>query len=621
MKVILIFLLILNISHSKDNISYFFSPGINLNLHNAGFTNLPGVSDYNYSEYGINSNLKYNIGLGLNYKFDDKMFSIFDSYSLSLIYSDYSIKLNRDELLGNFIKENEYYPIYSEVPIESKINMIGLKNNFWVNIFKPFDIGFLIGANYVISSSFEQKEVALNSTEFTFENGTDTREEYSGDIPDINSLLLNLGAELRYNYKINDNYSLHPSISYNYLLPSLVKGINWNVNSINVNLALSYLQTEKVELPKLIEPEPIMPEEPKIIELYYYIDAYHNNEKLNKGQELDIEYYTKVEKEQYSILPIVYFKTDSEEILENSTSGLFELAINSLINNIASTIKKQDIKKVKLKTGKFIEKDKKLFENRVDNLISMFVEKGLNKNIFNVEYNQVDNLNYRYEELKAEEDKIIFEFDNQKLISFTYYEKEDNYFNNDENFTFKVNYNLDEGVVNNLRIDNNELNNEKEYNFKFEKDSNINSFTEEITYYSNPLSIKSNNLSDTFNINLNYKEINREVISNQLENESYRFILGYFEFDSFNFAAIDNDVLKFVNEAISKGKKVKVIPLTDNIGDDVYNKELAKKRGNAAMKVLSNSDNIEMDLSNKKFFSNEHPYGRTLNRSVIIEIY
>ena len=609
--------------YPKDNLSYFFSTGLNYNVHNADFTNLPKVSNYEYSKYGTYSNIKYNLGVGLNYKFENKLLDFFDSYSLSLNYNDYSALLNRKELLGNFIKENEYYTIYSEVPLDASLGAIGLKNNFWVNIVDNFDLGLILGANFIVNNSYSQKEVALNDKEYTFENGTNTREEYNGEIPELNSLLFNFGGEIRYNYLVNQDYSISPSLAYNYYLPSLVSGVDWALSSVNFNLALNYHPVKKVELPKPIEPEPILPEKPKEIVLHYYIDAFLNGNKIEKNSTINIDYRSVTEKEEYSILPIIYFQKSSSNLLNQSTSGLFELAINSLLENIASNIKKNNIEKVIIKTGKFVKADRQLFDERINKVLAMFEDLGIKKDIFKVEYNEVENLNYRYEELRQEEDKLSFSFaqKGQDLIAFTYFENTQNFLTSDNNILFKVNYNLDEAIVNSLKYKSNLLNNDREYNFKLEKDEKIDDFPASLTYFSNPISIRTNNLADTFNINLTYNKIDSQYVTNKIEGNKYRFILGYFDFDSYSFAAVDNNVLNFVKSSVSSKKKVKIIPMTDNIGEAVYNLELAKKRANSALNLLSlDKAACEIDLSNKQFFSNQHPYGRTLNRSVIIEI-
>ena len=414
MKLIIFGILLLTQLNAKDNISYFFSVGLNYNIHNADFTNLPDISNYTYSKYGVNSNVKYNLCLGLNYKFDEKLFNFFNAYSISLNYNDNSIKLNRDELLGNFIKEDEYYKIYSEVPIDVSLGLVGVKNTFWVDLSNSFSAGINLGANFIMNNSFSQVENAKNNKEFTFENGTGSREKYSGKIPKLNSLLFNFGLKAKYLYKLNDNFSLSPILAYNIFLPSVNQEVSWNICSINFNLSLNYQPIEKVVIPIPIEPEPIMPEKPKEIELYYYVDAYLNNKKLDDNSEIRIDYYSIIEKEQYSILPIIYFKSGTSQLLEKNTSGLFELAINSLIENIAKNIKENKIQSVSIKTGKFVNSDKNLFEERVNFVLGLFEKLGISKNIFKIDYNEVAKLSFKYDDLKQDEDKLVFSFNNNK---------------------------------------------------------------------------------------------------------------------------------------------------------------------------------------------------------------
>lgn len=616
---------------SKDNISIYLNPSLNYNIHSANFTNYEGISTYSYSEYGNNTSLTPNFNLGLNYKFENKIFNFISDYSVELGLLNKSVILKRQELLGNFIKEDTFYPIYSEVPIDNSLNYLNINNIFWFDFTLPIKIGANLRLNYAISSKFQQQENALGNNEYTFENNQRTREEYEGEISNYNNINAMLGLVLKYDFNINSNYSISPNLSYNYGLLPLASGLNWTYSNVNFGIAVNFRFTEPEPTPIIPPKSPItpalpLPEKPKEIEVMYKLSATSNSKVLNNYDNIKINYHHKKVEEKYSILPIIYFEENSSELLRSSGNELFELAHNSLLDNITKYLTTNENVKITLASGKFENTEKELFEQRVNKLKNILIQNGISEARISTKLNLTDKLSFRYDELKREEDKIYFLFDNKsnELIKFTYFENNIYTLSDDIIINYNINYNLEGDVISSVVFDNkSKLYSDREFEYKIENGYELDLSLNKITAYSNPLSIKSNPLSDTLTLNISYTKTSEEVIVNKIENQNKsRFILGYFNFDEDKFNSIDNEVLEIVKKAITSSKQISIIPMTDNIGDESYNKELARKRGNAALNLLNSKQNeiIKVEFNTNSFFDNNHPYGRTLNRSVIIEI-
>jgi len=617
--------------NSKDKFSIYFSPSLNFNSHYTDFTNLEGISNYNYSKYDGASNLNPAFSFGFNNKFENNLFGIFSEYSLELSYSNNSVVLNRKELLGNFIKESEYYPIYSEVPLDASLSFLSVNNFIWLDAKLPVDLGFNLNLAYSIGNDFTQVENALGKNEFTFENGLREREQYSGEIPNYNKFNVNVGANVKYDIELTGKYTISPILSYNIALLPLVSDLDWSFSNISLGVRLNYNLIDAPIVAPIPPKDPILPklkepEAPKEIELFFYLSAEHKGKGIKDNDTVDIQYNSVRTLEKYSILPIIYFEQNSDELLHSSGNELFELAHNSLIENIINNLKSNPNSKVLINTGKFIAKDKNIVEKRINKIKSFISDENIDLSRVKINYNEVEKLEFRYDELKSEEDKLIFTFDNSNdnLLEFTYFENNSLYLADNYTFNFKVNYSLNDDVISSVSYHyKNKLFQEREFEYTLNKGLDINTLNDELLATSSVTSIRTNTLNDRLLVHINYVLNEEKVISNKIEDENKsRYILGYFNFDDTKFNALDNKIIAVIKSALQSNKKVVIIPMTDNIGDIEYNKILAKKRAEEALKLInSNNSNLSVRYDTNSFFDNDHPYGRTLNRSVIVEIF
>jgi outer membrane protein OmpA-like peptidoglycan-associated protein len=179
----------------------------------------------------------------------------------------------------------------------------------------------------------------------------------------------------------------------------------------------------------------------------------------------------------------------------------------------------------------------------------------------------------------------------------------------------------------------------------------LNSYTTDFDYKKeyNNLKIENNN-NAKFNLKKTIfikKEIetNRTINENTNNNTNEKFneyLLALSNFDSDDISVLNQNVLDLATAALINDKKVEITGMNDQIGSVERNASLSKNRAikgqnliqkniekylkkdnkNSTTKDLQKiSNNIQIINFDDFYFSNENPYGRTLNRGIMVKIY
>ncbi|MFM8569431.1 MAG: hypothetical protein ACKOB6_07505, partial [Candidatus Kapaibacterium sp.] len=94
-------------------------------------------------------------------------------------------------------------------------------------------------------------------------------------------------------------------------------------------------------------------------------------------------------------------------------------------------------------------------------------------------------------------------------------------------------------------------------------------------------------------------------------------VLGFFDFDEDEFASVDRNVVESARRHQASGGRVRIIAMTDALGDAGENAKLAKRRGQAALAVLGLKD-ADIEVRTGGLHNNRTPEGRSRNRSVLV---
>ena len=255
-KFLLLIFLLLNTENllsqpyfKKSEYSFGVNSSINLINENIYFSQLPNVPNC-CQEFTSGSGMGYNFGLYFQKKIMSQNYM-----NLKIGYSAIYSHLTSDQT--EFIEFNNQ--LYSAL-IEHKVNTIF--KLFYIEPtykFVPVDnFGLILGANagYLTSTTFDQAEYLIKPENTgTFSNGRRVRNERSGTIPEIKSLLIFLTVGLEYDFVLDEFsvYHIAPFINLNYGLNSLFSDREWKTNSISIGFNFFYNPFIEISTP--LKPE------------------------------------------------------------------------------------------------------------------------------------------------------------------------------------------------------------------------------------------------------------------------------------------------------------------------------------------------------------------------------
>ena len=239
-----------------------------------------------------------------------------------------------------------------------------------------------LGLSYVSKAWFHQKEVITEPADRgTFNNGLRTRNEYSGDIPEVRTLtpFINFGVSAEFPAHRRRLFFIYPEVSLRYYFINQIKGITWNTLLLRAGVSVRFREPipppppppPPIEPPLLPLPQPLLPPSISARISYKYFDS-TGVEK--KNLQLQIEDFVSLNMKP--LLNYIFFDHNSFEIpkryikltpSETKTFSLEKLAsldvlqtYYHILNIIGKKLKESPETKVKLigtNSGKGEEKN------------------------------------------------------------------------------------------------------------------------------------------------------------------------------------------------------------------------------------------------------------------------
>ncbi len=238
----ILLLLITSLSSSKaqDTLRtrYGLFGGWSVNTHTADFRALPGVPNCcpqfsSGSGGGIMGGAVIEFPLAYSFLF-----------SLSASYIDHSALLSADEKLRIIVNGSGTDGIDHHT-VDATLSSVGIEPQIAFRPFGNFFISAGVRAAYLLTKSYDQKEVIDNGT-FYDSLGNDShsriRNANSGTIPNTSALLLQGILGVRYELPLNSDhtYFLAPQVSYALSFTDVVDGLTWKPNGIRAGLGIMY---------------------------------------------------------------------------------------------------------------------------------------------------------------------------------------------------------------------------------------------------------------------------------------------------------------------------------------------------------------------------------------------
>ncbi len=616
--------------------SIYAGAHLNYNLYISNFKELQGYTSY-VPNYDFADGLAYSANIGFNYKFPKKIYRLFESVDLKLSYQNISANYDIKAKFANIIRDNKIYDGISEHKLEPKIQMISLTPAIKLSLTEYFPVkasmGLLIA--YSFNNGFYQSEKIISPNFINDINtGTKTRYEYNANkIPGFNNFIYGLIFGLEYpEIKLTDLIYFSPTFNINYTLNDLVKDLDWNYLGVQLGLNISYKFPYPENIPPKPAPLPDLPNPIKPKPIVANISTYLNDKELITDTIL-----LQVKEKRFIttnyLFPIIFYNINSSSpIILTSNNVRTEEKIQSQPHQtIVNYLKKVD--SIKIDVSYIETENPDTINKRISDIFVYLEKNGISKDKI-----QLNQIRHKIEEAQRQElleDKCYIKFnfgkDNQLLnyMSDTLYKR----FISPQTLRIKliVENNSTYTAKSEIYIDNNLLGNYDKLQFYLDFDNN--NLNNLLNLIDSKIKIKTT-IKDIFNQGYSLeKEIfvkPQLVIDRVFENiisdysqDSYvqQFILGYFEFDQSNFISINQNALNSINKAIKDGKLLEIIPLFDFLGTEEHNKQLALSRAEATLKLLGlNKEDVKITIPQTYFFSNDNPYGRMMNRSVIIRI-
>ncbi|NOY06125.1 MAG: OmpA family protein [Chlorobi bacterium] len=280
--------------------------GINLNLHGADFTKLPGIPNCCPK---FTKGLGTGLAVGLMYEMPVRSW-LFAHFRLG--FSVLDAVLSEDELI-TIIVGNQLSTATVRHEIRSELSLISFDPMAGFAVSDAFRVYVGFSGGLYLAGRFEQDERLIEPASFgTFENGRRTRNEYSGDIPEQLPYQVSALTGARYQLPLNAEKTLFlsPEIWYYYALSPVVSGLDWNAHQLRLALSITYSPTaEPGPPPPTVTLPEIPPPLPRPTITAFGVDS---TGKEFPEPRVQVEEFTYTE--LHPLLPYVFFDENSSRI-------------------------------------------------------------------------------------------------------------------------------------------------------------------------------------------------------------------------------------------------------------------------------------------------------------------
>jgi outer membrane protein OmpA-like peptidoglycan-associated protein len=642
LRYVILFIAVMNLSAQEKPTQWSFGAGLfgNGNIYSSSFkqlSNIPNCCTEFKGAFGLGFGI---MGFG-EYSFKETKFPYDWKAGVSLSFGDISAKFSETANIGNVISGNSYVKGQSEYTIDVNLIGLGIEPYTAFKIIEDIPLSLKLGFQlfFPTTKQFEQAEnLVTPSSNATFENNSRIRNTASGKIPEFNGALLFPTIGLKYDILKLDNILLSGIGNYYFGIHNVITTGDWKISYFNLGVTAKYQIPKAKSLPPPPPPEPDLPLPPKESMLTFNLEVRNNNNLLKNFDNLEL----KISRDKYiyrtPVLPILYYnfntstllKYDKDEPLLNGTRHITDIVFNSLMKD--STLN------LKIIHSYLLSEEKEIVESRINNFLRYFNKAFQNKfdiSRLKIIENPQDESSFENKELVQEAINLKFELSKDNQVSDILYYENGKYKNvKSETLNFVINP-IVEADAKPVKIQGEiEYNNNPygKFDNKFSFDlaeKNLSIYEkEQFNYDINTLKIRADVIdaenktkSQDYQFNVEYKVINNSTTVINSHNDSLNtFVLGFFDFDKSEFNSVNDYAIEEYKKAIEKGYEITLVSSTDNIGSPDYNRKLAQKRFDTALRLLKAKRNdVKFEYPEEYIFDNNFPHGRAYNRSVIIK--
>jgi outer membrane protein OmpA-like peptidoglycan-associated protein len=620
----------------KTGTKYFLNAGLNYNIHSADLKGFSG-SENCCDKFSGGNFLDPTFGFGMELALGNLLFELPANYVVQLNYNGMSSEYSEERFRGYKLSEFGKEAIMVEHQLNPTIKLLSIDNSVYNELFNGFSFGVGVGLGFVASANYTQNEIAISPSDFTFSNGKREINTASGTIEEMNSIIISLFTGIRYDLYSTDNWTLRPELKYNYIPMSVLDGKDLAISQISGSISFVYNVTKSSPPPP---PPPI--EEPKEDTVVVAPPPPHihvtltlkdgNGNTVENGQNIDLPTTVYETRQEYALKPVVFFDSSDYNYkhynIESFTNSDFDVQ-TEMIKSVAQKMKADSSLLLTLTTYDLKDEGSTVPQDRLYNIKSKLKEYGIQPSRVK-ESIIAANDDFKYNELKDEHRRVEFALSDQSDLIKSVYEIDSQLKYDAMTFvpTTAINSSRDDYYREaTLQIDGKTVKTDNK-DFQFEIDE---AYTDKLkengklqVNYNTSAEVVGIFSSDNIGFTVTPKITNVKQTINTITDGTKtveQYILAYTDFDKAELESIDQQVLASVRKALTNNQKVTIYASTDNLGNLEYNKALAERRANSAKTLIgSDSRNLQIVYPDNYLFSNEHPYGRMLNRAIVVRI-
>lgn len=213
---------------------------VDYSLYTASFSQLPGIPNC-CPEFTSGSGVGWLVGLSYLTPLSDKL-----DLHLRMHYGGHTGMFSVAEAKSILDAQDNQISATITHELTGKFNQISIEPLIGYRVSPDFSLLGGLTMGYVLSSTFEQRELLTSPSNAVFSTGSKERNHVSTDIPGAQSIALALTVGASYDIALNaaKTVFLSPEILFSYSPLSVAKDVSWGIQHLRGGLQLSFIPPE-----------------------------------------------------------------------------------------------------------------------------------------------------------------------------------------------------------------------------------------------------------------------------------------------------------------------------------------------------------------------------------------
>lgn len=621
-------------TQASEYTPWVLSAGVHAGIttHSMNFTELPGLPNC-CEPYTSGSGTSLGIDIGAELITNIDLFSDKVRFGLWLGAQALPSTLTQNETVGNIIDGSTV----TDGVVQHKLSLSYVGLTLQPGVVLPLpgirNLYLMVGGIGMLpmSTNVEQQQVLESPSDqrYTFENGMRVRAQSSSELPSATSPMFWVVGGVRYSIELSEQFQLSPMVRYQQSLSSLTGATAWDVSAIQGGVALQYrLPVPATPPPPVAEPEPPPVVAPPVVHVPELRSSVAIVARTAGARIVQDTCYAPVITEYYTdtiqtIVPTLYFEYNStvpiggQQVLSRYVQAVRESMVDST----------DQLEKVTVIGSTSANEEPRLSRERISRLLR---ELSINPNTISVV--QVHAEQPPHPEMADEDRFVRIELGSRPRMLHRYAQEVNRMVETVElsalhTFTCGAAPCTTTITTHGARTAERSTTNPVIPLFV---DAPVNQSTPEnpqvVSVALRTTDAQGNGVGSDAALVLvrTVKDVHRNLVWVDPVNGSMHrgMLLALFEFDKSVPTFVDAMALDSVRSALAKGKRVTLLPSTDQFGAADYNIALRTKRADAARKLIgaASENTVATELTDIILPKSTSPQERAVLRSVWVRI-